>query len=181
MAISLRRVAETISLLRYLLYLPNIPNIVASVFDLYGLSNIEYRGWSCAIHPAFEFGYRATCFTVQYYLQALECGINIHGLCYSNIVSSGSRINRHIFEICQLLNSMIGKARNVTGSTTKSFQTTFRILGCGICHIGEIRCTGSGQVLQKNISFAKQLRTIKPNYMRKFCYLFFLSCYLSVH
>ena len=80
MAISLRRVAETISLLRYLLYLPNIPNIVASVFDLYGLSNIEYRGWTCAIHPAFEFGYRATCFTVQYYLQALERGINIHGL-----------------------------------------------------------------------------------------------------
>ena len=111
MAISLRRVGEAVKPMKYLLYFPNIPNIVASVFDLYGLSNIEYRGWTCAIHPAFEFGYRATCFTVQYYLQALECGINIHGLCYSNIVSSGSRINKHIFEICQLLNSMVGKAK----------------------------------------------------------------------
>ena len=172
--------------MKYLLYFPNIPNIVASVFDLHGLSNRQYRGWILAIHPDFEFGYRATCFTVQYYLQALECGINIHGLCYSNIVSSGSRINKHIFEICQLLNSMVGIARNVIRCTTKSFQTTFRILGCGMCHIGGIRCTGSGQVLRKNISFAKQHRTINPDYKRKFCFLLLglyihLSCYLSVH
>ena len=72
MAISLRRVGEAVKPMKYLLYFPNIPNIVASVFDLHGLSNRQYTGWILAIHPAFEFGYQATCFTLRYYLQASE-------------------------------------------------------------------------------------------------------------
>ena len=126
MAISLRRVGEAVKPMKYLLYFPNIPNIVASVFDLHGLSNRQYTGWILAIHPAFEFGYQATCFTLRYYLQALERGINIHGLCYSNIVSSGSRINKHIFEICQLPNSTVGKSRNVMNKDSHANSTLSR-------------------------------------------------------
>ncbi|KAK2162083.1 hypothetical protein LSH36_104g02050 [Paralvinella palmiformis] len=108
--VSIRRVTQVISQLKLLAYLPNIPNAVATILSLMGMHNIEYRGWTCASHPEFEFGYRGTCFTVYYYLEALKHGINIHGLRYEDLIAQEMRFAKKIFQLCQLPDCFLEKA-----------------------------------------------------------------------
>ena len=129
-AISLRRIGQVIKLFKLIIYLPNFANIVANIFELTGLHNMEYRGWTCTIHPEFEFGYRATCFTVYYYLQALKHGVKIRGLRYEDLVANEMQIIKNIFQLCQLPDSFLEKAilKQVHQSVGINFGMPFQIL-----------------------------------------------------
>ena len=110
-AISIRKIGEVVMPLKYFMNLPNFAGFVALVLDFHGLQNAEYTHWTAAIHPGFEFGYRATCFTVKYYLQALKRGINIHGLYYRDVVDKREELIREMFNICRFERTLVERAR----------------------------------------------------------------------
>ncbi|KAK2138683.1 hypothetical protein LSH36_2605g00000 [Paralvinella palmiformis] len=108
---SLRRIGNIIKPLKLLIHLPNYTHVVQTILELIGQSATEFRGWECAIHPEFELGYRATCFTVYYYLEALKRGIDIHGVRYEDLVTCEDNSIQKIFQICQFPDSFIEKAK----------------------------------------------------------------------
>ncbi|KAK2158626.1 hypothetical protein LSH36_166g00052 [Paralvinella palmiformis] len=97
-SISMRRIGQVIKTLKLLTYLPNIPWIMTLIGQILGLHNTEYNGWTCKIHPEFEFGFRSTCYTVYYYLEALKHAYEDH-------------IIKKIFQICQFPDSFLEKAK----------------------------------------------------------------------
>ena len=110
-AISLRRIGQVLDTLKLMYHLPNIPNSIAFLIRTIGYTSIAYRNWSCVIHAELEVGFRTACLTTDCYLTAIKHGVDIRGLRYEDLVAYSDNVISEVFELCQLPESLIAKAR----------------------------------------------------------------------
>lgn len=110
-SISLRRIEEILTQIKVMINLSNVASIVRLSLEFIGEHNTEYRAWTYPIHPEFQFGFRGACFTTYYYLEAPKRGINIHGVRYEDLITYEDNIIKNIFQVCQLPDSFIEKAK----------------------------------------------------------------------
>jgi hypothetical protein len=127
-AISVRRIGQVLDSLKLMFYLPSIPNSCAFLFRLIGYPSNYMRGWSCADSVELEFGYRCACLAMYHYNLVLKQGIKIQGVCYADVVAHQEKFIHKLFEICQIPESLIEKAKEALKKDSQANSVISRVI-----------------------------------------------------
>ena len=121
-AVSMRRVGQALVSFRLLYHLPNLPRVLHFWIRLCGYPDTTMRGYTCAVDPGIEIGYRFALGSMHYYLRSIEHGINIRGISYVDLIAEKEEMIAKIFETCGLPRELATRATEALKTDSQRFS-----------------------------------------------------------